>query len=285
MRTLETLWLAVETYRLSQHLNRALHWLRSRPAPSPARQQALRLLETYISLKQFPRNLEGSPGYTPIFIDTDGRYCAVGYLVAQTAGPEAAQAIDKQFHLGYVKGEMVEIVKSWGKEHDLGIEELAFVQPGYWGLDHFICNFVVMGLLSVLLCVFFLLTYSSDDQMSVWLFYGSLANLAVQVIQFGLIFLYAKKTNAPLLTATALHCVALVYFILVLALAAADPQADSTVSWVLVSVFGAGVTCCLCPCSVLCFDMRNADFNFLHEEPREDITEPLITQVEERYRK
>ena len=275
MRILETLWLAVETVRLSRHLNRALHWLRSRPTPSPARLQGLSLLESYISLKQFPRNLEGTPSYSPIFIDKEGRYCAVGYLVAQTTGPDAAQAIDKQFHLGYVKGEMQPIVENWGKEHDFSVEELAFVQPGYWGLDAFICNFVVMGLLSVLLCIFFLITYSSESQVSVWLCYGSFVNLAVQGIQFGIIFLYAKKTNAPLLTATTLHCIALVYYLLVLALAAADPQVDSTVSWVLVGVFGAGVICCLCPCSILCFDVRNADFNF-DRQPQEEITAPLI---------
>lgn len=231
-----------------------------------------------MSLKQFPRNLEGSPGYTPIFIDREGRYCAVGFLVAQTSGPEAAQAIDRQFHLGYVKGEMVGIVENWGKEHDLSVEELAFVQPGYFGLDHFICNFVVMGLLSLLLCVFFLMTYTSEDQMGVWLCYGAFVNMAVQVVQFVMIFLYAKKTNAPLLTATALHCIALVYFILVLALATADPKVDSTVGWVLVSVFGAGVTYCLCPCSILCSDMRDSDFNVSHEVPQEDMSEPLLTK-------
>jgi hypothetical protein len=195
--------------------------------------------------------------------------------VAQTSGPGAAQALDKQFHLGYVKGEMQPIVEKWGKEHDLSVEEMAFVQPGYFGLDAFICNFVVMGLLSVLLCIFFLITYSSESQLSIWLCYGSLVNLAVQVIQIGVIFLYAKKTNAPLLTATTLHCIALVYYLLVLALAAEDPQVGSTVSWVLVGVFGAGVICCLCPCSILCYDVRNADF-YPKSEQREEITTSLI---------
>ena len=166
---------------------------------------------------------------------------------------------------------MQSIVEKWGKEHDLSVEELTFVQPGYFGLDAFIRHFVVMGLLSILICIFFLITYSSESQLSIWLCYGSFVNLAVQVIQIGVIFLYAKKTNAPLLTATAMHSIVLVYYLLVLAFAAADPQVDSTMSWVLVGVFGAGVIGCLWPCSILFYNVRNADFNF-NRVPQVEIT-------------
>ena len=270
-----SLWRATETYRLTVHLTRALNWLRSRPYPSQRRLEALFHLEKYIKLQEFPRNTEGTPGYSPIFIDREGRYCAVGYLVAQTQGREAAEALDRQFHLGYVQGDMQSLVQAWGADYSLSVEELAFVQPGYFGLDAFICNFVVMGLLSILLCVFFLLYFTEGDELSEWLFYGSVVNLAVQVIQFVLIFIFARKTNAPLLTATGLHCVFLVYLVLVLALVASTVQGtDMTLSWVFVGVFGLGVGCCLCPCSILCFDVRNEDFNFDRPGRAE---EPLIT--------
>ena len=44
-----------------------------------------------------------------------GNYCAVGYLIAQTAGSQVSKKLDQMYHNAYVMDEMKSdpIVNSW----------------------------------------------------------------------------------------------------------------------------------------------------------------------------
>jgi hypothetical protein len=69
------------------------------------RTHCIHLLQEYRDAGLFPINNE-APGAFPIFKDSFGTYCAVGYLVAKTAGCVVADAIDQQYHNSYVIGDI-----------------------------------------------------------------------------------------------------------------------------------------------------------------------------------
>ena len=84
--------------RVQAHLAYAERLLRQRPAVDSAlarrRAQVLDLLHRYWATGVFPRNHKYVAERRPCFIDRDGRLCAVGYLVAQTAGRAVAERIN-----------------------------------------------------------------------------------------------------------------------------------------------------------------------------------------------
>lgn len=94
------------------------------------REDCLALLSEYISEGRFPENREFS-GRRPIFIDGNGTYCAVGYLIQQTAGARAAQAIDSRHHADYVLDMDADLLRPWAEANGFSIRELAMIQPTY----------------------------------------------------------------------------------------------------------------------------------------------------------
>lgn len=70
---------AEQTLRQHQPLNLT-------PELRARREQVLDLLHSYWQAGVFPRNFDYPNERRPCFIDRDGRLCAVGYLVAETAG-------------------------------------------------------------------------------------------------------------------------------------------------------------------------------------------------------
>lgn len=127
-----------ERLRLQTHLAYVEALLRSRPRPSLSSAQRTRrakLLDTlheYWTAGQFPRNTE-IPGRTPVFIDGQGRLCAVGYLIAATAGRSLAERIDTRFHLADVRNMDLPAIDRWATRNGFTRRELAMIQPMYCG--------------------------------------------------------------------------------------------------------------------------------------------------------
>jgi hypothetical protein len=123
-----------EDTRLRVHLAYVEAVLRKRPtdglteAQRAARAHNLDLLHAYIERGEFPRNFEVQ-GRRPHFIDDDGRICAVGYLIEQTAGRATAEAINAAHEwdfIGDIRG-----IDVWVNASGLSVVELAMIQPSY----------------------------------------------------------------------------------------------------------------------------------------------------------
>jgi hypothetical protein len=128
---------ADEDVRIASHLAYVENLLRERPADhlTPEQQRrragALDHLRAYRSAGVFPRNTESSDTRTPVFIDADGRICAVGYLVEQTAGRRAAEQINERYQFAHVDEMELPWLHEWAQMHGFAVRELAMIQPAY----------------------------------------------------------------------------------------------------------------------------------------------------------
>jgi hypothetical protein len=98
------------------------------------REKALNLLHEYWLNGVFPSNYDYPDERKPCFIDRDGKICAVGYLVAKTAGRNVAEKINLKHQYEYIEEMNEEIVADWAKEYGLSLEECAMIQPAYGGI-------------------------------------------------------------------------------------------------------------------------------------------------------
>lgn len=125
---------ADEDARLRVHLEYVEALLRGRvpegqsAAQRAARAQNLTRLRAYIERGEFPRNREVQ-GRRPHFIDDDGRICAVGYLIEQTAGRATAEAINAKHEWDFIPE--ISGIEDWVAASGLTVEELAMIQPAY----------------------------------------------------------------------------------------------------------------------------------------------------------
>lgn len=125
-----------EDVRLKTHLAYVEGLLRARnvsdltPEQQERRNVLLDRLRAYWETGVFPRNTE-RPGRTPVFIDEEGRLCAVGYLIAESEGLKAAEKIDERFHLSYVEEIDAPMLEEWAEAHGFTRHELAMIQPMY----------------------------------------------------------------------------------------------------------------------------------------------------------
>jgi hypothetical protein len=96
------------------------------------RKHLLHLLDEYAMAGKFPANYDYTDERKPCFIDRDHNICAVGYLVEQTAGRDAAIAINKK-HQYETISEMKDdpLLKGWVAQSGLTLEECAMIQPTY----------------------------------------------------------------------------------------------------------------------------------------------------------
>lgn len=91
----------------------------------------LQKLNGYWKAKQFPIN-DYLSYKSPVFIDRYGTHCAVGYLMQQSGYEHLAKEIDSKQKFAYVHEIKVKGVAEWANEHGFTIDELAWIQPGYW---------------------------------------------------------------------------------------------------------------------------------------------------------
>ncbi|GEM_PF-2249068 len=120
--------------RVRNHLEYVLDLLSQTEVDEPLqakRKVLLRFLKDYIDKGKFPRNFYFPSQRRPCFIDDEGRYCAVGYLVAQSAGKELALAINKAYRFHYLLDIKDPALKRWQEQSGFSMRELAMIQPSY----------------------------------------------------------------------------------------------------------------------------------------------------------
>jgi hypothetical protein len=122
---------------ISLHLQLVEKTLKSRsvlhlnPQQQANRKELLNKLNAYWNKKQFPIN-DYLTYKSPVFIDRYGTHCAVGYLMQQSGHENLARQIDNNQKFAYVHQIKVEGVAEWADTHGFTIDELAWIQPGYW---------------------------------------------------------------------------------------------------------------------------------------------------------
>lgn len=126
-----------ETFRIQTHLNYVLTLLQQKPVDHLNRTQQhnrgriLELLRRYIRNAQFPVNAAYPDERRPCFIDAGGNICAVGYLLQETAGRAAAEAINAGHQYDYVMDMHEPALEEWAAGNGLTLEECAMIQPTY----------------------------------------------------------------------------------------------------------------------------------------------------------
>jgi hypothetical protein len=101
------------------------------PAQQATRRKLLDDLREYREHGEFPRNHDRAER-APCFIDRDGRICAVGYLIEQSAGRAVAETINARYQyaaLPEIAGEAR--VRAWIAQSGFTVRELAMIQPFY----------------------------------------------------------------------------------------------------------------------------------------------------------
>jgi hypothetical protein len=130
-------WHRVEDWRLRQHFKRVEKTLRRRdvsdlsPSQQAAREKQLECLHDYGERSIFPRNHSRNL-YTPCFIDSDRRECAVAHLLMQSEQTQLVQSIVTNANYAYVPQMKFPELANWAAESGLTKEEVALIQPGYW---------------------------------------------------------------------------------------------------------------------------------------------------------
>ena len=95
------------------------------------RRRQIERLEAYLEAGQFPENQVFAGGSIPVFVDSRGVHCAVGYLMAQDGQAETVDFIhrlDNYVHLNMVHDGPV---LDWIATSGLTKEECVLIQPSY----------------------------------------------------------------------------------------------------------------------------------------------------------
>lgn len=123
--------------RLQTHLSYVERMLRARPADhltfaqQQRRARALDHLRAYWQTGIFPRNTTHQGERTPVFIDAEGRICAVGYLIGRTIGQDMAEHINRRYKYASIQSMNMPGIDRWAQKHGFSIRELAMIQPAY----------------------------------------------------------------------------------------------------------------------------------------------------------
>jgi hypothetical protein len=95
------------------------------------RSHALDLLHEYWNRGKFPLNNDYKNERHPCFIDDNGTICAVGYLIEQTAGRDAAEYINDKHMYQEIMEMKDPMIFEWMLQNGLTEEECAIIQPSY----------------------------------------------------------------------------------------------------------------------------------------------------------
>lgn len=123
--------------RIHTHLEYVETLLRTRSTDemsSDQQKKRLFLLDKLREYRQrgvFPKNNDYKNERKPCFIDKDGAICAVGYLVEQTAGREAAEQINTRYQYATVFEMDDPSLLDWIDQSGLTREECQLIQPTY----------------------------------------------------------------------------------------------------------------------------------------------------------
>lgn len=94
------------------------------------RQKHLRVLKQYWQLRDCPRNYY-LPYRNPVFIDHEGRYCAVGYLMLKSGQKKFCEAVQKNSNFIKIREIKSRTFAQWQAQSGLSLDELAWIQPYY----------------------------------------------------------------------------------------------------------------------------------------------------------
>jgi len=126
-----------EDLRIKTHLEYVENLLRQKDVSNLTvkqkenREYLLDLLHDYWTAGIFPRNYDYANKRVPCFIDKDGRICAVGYLIEQTAGRQVAEIINTEHKYKKLLSMNDSLVYNWVAVSGLTKEECAMIQPAY----------------------------------------------------------------------------------------------------------------------------------------------------------
>jgi len=126
-----------EVLRIQTHLKFVEKILEEKDVSGLSDIQQQRRIEVIAHLHQywtagiFPSNFDFPMERRPCFIDKNGNICAVGYLIEQTAGREAAEQINAKHQYEYIFEMNEPMVTSWAYENGMSLEECGMIQPQY----------------------------------------------------------------------------------------------------------------------------------------------------------
>lgn len=149
------LWL--EDRRIASHLRAVERLLRSGDTSGMSRSlkqrraEMLDRLAGYIQREIFPRNRSGSL-LTPVFVDPEGRECAVGHLIGRET--KLVSEISRSHNLTRIREMPHPGLDRWQRESGLELDELALIQPGYPQTALSVAMGAVPGVMVLLVGVF-----------------------------------------------------------------------------------------------------------------------------------
>lgn len=126
-----------ENERITTHLQYVQQKLLDRNVDFLSQQQQenrtkyLNRLTDYIRQGEFPQNNAFPNQHRPNFIDSEGRICAVGYLIEQSMGHEVAESINDKYQYEYVLKMDSNVLEKWAQRNGFTVRELAMIQPAY----------------------------------------------------------------------------------------------------------------------------------------------------------
>ncbi|TAG91463.1 MAG: hypothetical protein EAZ20_03285 [Bacteroidetes bacterium] len=94
------------------------------------RKKHLEVLNEYWKRRNCPKNYY-LPYRNPVFIDHEGRYCAVAYLMLKSGKEKFCKDVQKNNNFIYIRAIQNDEFSNWQKQSGLSIDELAWIQPGY----------------------------------------------------------------------------------------------------------------------------------------------------------
>tara|TARA_R110002096_G_scaffold434692_1_gene657389 strand:+ start:13368 stop:15128 length:1761 start_codon:yes stop_codon:yes gene_type:complete len=117
------------------HLSFVLNILKENSASYPTeikrkRRDLISLLEEYKNLGRFPINYQ-LENRVPVFIDSNDTHCAVAYLIKNSAKPDLAYKIARNYNLNWLKDIANKELLEWQKSSGLSLEELKIIQGAY----------------------------------------------------------------------------------------------------------------------------------------------------------
>jgi len=137
-----------EDLRIKTHLEYVENLLRQKDVSNLTvkqkenREYLLDLLHDYWTAGIFPRNYDYANKRVPCFIDKDGRICAVGYLIEQTAGRQVAEIINTEHKYKKLLSMNDSLVYNWVAVSGLTKEECAMIQPAYGTPPNYNYNYI-----------------------------------------------------------------------------------------------------------------------------------------------
>lgn len=126
-----------EILRIKTHLEYVESFLRQRdiskysPKVQRKRMKLLNHLSAYRQRGMFPSLTGKDTGRKPCFIGDNGTLCAVGYLIAQSAGREVAEEINDKYRTDYLLDMNEPVIEDWATSNGFSLTEFAMIQPTY----------------------------------------------------------------------------------------------------------------------------------------------------------